>query len=424
MVSIIAVGNPGVGKSTILNSLAEELLFQSGTSFGKGLTYQLDERVNKNERRFFDTPGLADRTLREAAGEAITRALRKGGDYKILFFLRTQSGRAVGEEVTTMKLVLDSAPEIGDQYGIVINQVRPTLKKKLLGDEKNARDFLTELLSSIDPKKHCNWSNINFLPTVDEVEDEDNKLIPLEYLTTIDGKPFKTYVDKYIPSVRLTEGKAQEIATQDFDKATEEIEKLKNEMNQNCLLYEQKQQEMKQENDRKIQEMERNAQLAQKQAQQAQQQVEELHKRNQEMEQIAQADREEAKRAQEQVQQLKEKKKEMEQSAAKDKKSEDQLTQIEKVLQTLQIKLAEQEVEAQQHRKMAQQLLEAQQQAQQDAQEKKCRAQQLQENHEEAKGGFWGDVWKGVQGVASLVAKVLGPQDILAREITQVLGIK
>ena len=54
---IIAVGNPGVGKSSFLNSLAGENLFKSGLSIGRGLTYQLDEQVNARGH-FLDTPGI------------------------------------------------------------------------------------------------------------------------------------------------------------------------------------------------------------------------------------------------------------------------------------------------------------------------------------------------------------------------------
>ena len=52
-----------------------------------GLTHQLDEATSEDgRRRFFDTPGLADEKLRKAAGQDISEALRKGGDYIVLFF--------------------------------------------------------------------------------------------------------------------------------------------------------------------------------------------------------------------------------------------------------------------------------------------------------------------------------------------------
>ena len=54
---IIAVGNPGAGKSSLLNSLAGENLFKSGLNIGRGLTYKLDEAVN-DSGHFLDTPGM------------------------------------------------------------------------------------------------------------------------------------------------------------------------------------------------------------------------------------------------------------------------------------------------------------------------------------------------------------------------------
>ena len=119
---IIAVGNPGSGKSTFLNALAEEILFKSGVSFGEGLTYQLDQGVN-DKGHFLDTPGLADEKLRKAAGKAISEGLRKDGDYKVVFFVTQQAGRVLPQDATTMKLVLEAASEIGQNYGVVVNKV-------------------------------------------------------------------------------------------------------------------------------------------------------------------------------------------------------------------------------------------------------------------------------------------------------------
>ena len=42
MAVLLAIGNPGSGKSTILNILAGKTLFRSGISFGNGLTNKLD----------------------------------------------------------------------------------------------------------------------------------------------------------------------------------------------------------------------------------------------------------------------------------------------------------------------------------------------------------------------------------------------
>ena len=108
------MGNPGAGKSAFVNSLAGEVIFDSGISIGRGMTYQLNERTNINGyKALMDTPGLADVKLRKEAGKAISEGLRKGGKFVVLFFVTQQDGRVTQEDSTTIKLVLQAAPEIG-----------------------------------------------------------------------------------------------------------------------------------------------------------------------------------------------------------------------------------------------------------------------------------------------------------------------
>ena len=95
-----------------------------------GLTYQLDKHIDASSGdTFLDTPGLNDVKRREAAGKAISEGLRNGGAFKVIFFVSEQSGRVDQQDATTMKVVLDSAPEIwhgqgSPMYGVIVNQVR------------------------------------------------------------------------------------------------------------------------------------------------------------------------------------------------------------------------------------------------------------------------------------------------------------
>jgi len=119
---IIFVGNPGVGKSSLLNCVAGKLVFRSGTSTGKGLTYKLTEKTVGNTT-FCDTPGLEDNTYRKQAGEAISKLLKQGGICKIFFVVTEEAGRIRPQDTATMKVILDAAPEIGNRYGIIVNKL-------------------------------------------------------------------------------------------------------------------------------------------------------------------------------------------------------------------------------------------------------------------------------------------------------------
>ena len=182
--SLIAIGNPGAGKSTVLNAVAREILFQSGISYGNGLTYELDKRTN-DQGTFFDTPGLADDTYREAAGQAISTALRTGGNFKVLFFVSTQSGRVVRQDITTLRLVLDAAPEIGNHYGLVINKVPKNVAERLK-QPQNEVVFLNTLFTGIDEIHRCTKSDITYLMQTEELEAKNNKLINLDRLEALD----------------------------------------------------------------------------------------------------------------------------------------------------------------------------------------------------------------------------------------------
>ena len=241
--SIIVIGNPGAGKSTILNGLAEEVLFTSGISLGSGLTYQLDEKRNE-KGIFFDTPGLADDTHREAAGKAISTALRRGGSFKILFFVLTESGRIVVQDVTTIKLVLDAVPEIKNNYGIVINKI-PISVGKALARSETKDIFLTKLFAGIPEDRRCTEANVVYLPFDSKLYDENNKLVDLNDLKSVQGTAFKEFVYNQVPTINLTVGKAGDIATNEFDKMNAAMKALEIKMESDQTMFLEKQKVLK-----------------------------------------------------------------------------------------------------------------------------------------------------------------------------------
>ena len=145
------IGNPGVGKSTLANCVANASLFKSGVHFGKGMTYKLDIKTH-NGITYLDTPGLSDIQLREQAAKSITEALKKDGTYQVFFVITLEAGRVRPEDMTTIKLVLESASDI-KHYSLIINKLSTVAFDRLVEDNaEQLKILVSELLEQINSK--------------------------------------------------------------------------------------------------------------------------------------------------------------------------------------------------------------------------------------------------------------------------------
>ena len=221
----VAIGNPGSGKSTLLNSLAGERLFKSGQSIGKGLTYELNCGVNAEGKQFYDTPGLKDVAQREQAAKAIADALRKGGDFKVLFFITQEDGRVSQEDVTTMKLVLDAAPDIGRNYGVIINKVFEGVLEMLKDDSKK-NEFVDSIFHKIPKDKRCRDSNMIFFEEIEELEDEDDVLVSPDKLKDQNGMTLDQFHENKVPVISIKTKDVSDIKYKQFDEIKKELEEL------------------------------------------------------------------------------------------------------------------------------------------------------------------------------------------------------
>lgn len=123
---IIVVGDPGTGKSLILNSLYGSTVFCSGMAVVRGLTQSL-QTVEAGGVRYSDTPGLDDVESKEAAAAAIEDAIRHGGAAKMLFVLTAESGRVRGSSLATIRIVLSALSNggipVSGKYSVVMNKM-------------------------------------------------------------------------------------------------------------------------------------------------------------------------------------------------------------------------------------------------------------------------------------------------------------
>ena len=170
---ILLIGNPGIGKSAILNGMIGYKCFESGVSFGSGMTYELDiAKIGKYI--FMDTPGLADTNLREKAAKAITEALKQCGRYKIIFVIGLDSGRLRPEDVTVMRLVIESADI--DKYGVIINKLEQKTYEKLSDPSHPAKQQVLGMIQAGLSKGQEMTDHIYLMPHDEELAGEDNKV--------------------------------------------------------------------------------------------------------------------------------------------------------------------------------------------------------------------------------------------------------
>jgi len=218
MLTVLAVGNPGSGKSTILNALTGAQNFEAGVSFGSGLTSKLQEVV-VNGIKYADTPGVADDTYRAAAGQAMAEVFKAGGRIKTLFFITQQAGRVVVQDVATMRIVLDSVPDIGQNYGIIVNKMSSEVLSEMSKPD-NAMAFITSLFQGIPDKfKHNNIIFIASNPTIAQGKKT--------FLTMDELNPsLREFLKFNVPYATIEPGKFTDIPVDQFDRLTKQIEDL------------------------------------------------------------------------------------------------------------------------------------------------------------------------------------------------------
>lgn len=205
--SLILIGNPGVGKSTILNHLIGDIKFASGASLGSGKTKGLQGYHEDPDYDFYDTPGLADVKLRATAAKDIRTALSKGGEFIIVFVLTLESGRVRESDLTTVTQVLKAAPEIGDKFSICINKIKPEIQELFENPDELATLEACIFVGAIPAVR-----NLFPLPFVPELDEKKDSIRPAEI-------SFRKLI-KELPSCELTKDECQEIKIQDFEETT------------------------------------------------------------------------------------------------------------------------------------------------------------------------------------------------------------
>ncbi|KAF9152759.1 hypothetical protein DFQ26_000788 [Actinomortierella ambigua] len=162
--NVLLVGNPGAGKSFLLNSLGGT--FPTGFSTVRGLTKAstfCDVNIGGSNIRLWDVPGLLDAKDKIIAHNAkeITNALRASGVFKLIFVLAQMGGRVRREDLYMVGEVM-AAIEYSIDVGLIINKV-PNDHWEHYNMNKNIDLLLHDYNSVARGKIKCDW----FMPILD-----------------------------------------------------------------------------------------------------------------------------------------------------------------------------------------------------------------------------------------------------------------
>jgi len=138
---VIFLGNPGSGKSALLNAMANKYVAESGLCVGKGLTTKM-QIVKIDGFTLIDTPGFADIASEDEVALEIEKSLRQVAYYRLIFVLNLRYGRVMMEDCDTINRILDAINVPSKKFSIIFNRVLEEEREEIFEVPQHYQVFL------------------------------------------------------------------------------------------------------------------------------------------------------------------------------------------------------------------------------------------------------------------------------------------
>jgi ribosome biogenesis GTPase A len=166
---VVVLGNIGVGKSTIYNTMLQKAAFSSSISDNeKEVTINQQTHIhNKKLYIEIDTPGLSDEPGKWSQTAAtIEKALQHNNNYKIVFVVTLETGKIRPEDVINIETVCN-AINVPSKYGLIFNKATQEIMEDI--SKRGLESYLT-------PLKQKPYASVILKMDDENSKEEENKI--------------------------------------------------------------------------------------------------------------------------------------------------------------------------------------------------------------------------------------------------------